>query len=305
MVRISFPAMGWSKVAFKALLGVLPGVEIVEPPEVTREVLKLGAEHSPEFVCHPFKVTLGEFMYMHDKYDVHTFVQAIDCGPCRFGFYAPVQERIMKDLGYDVTIIPIQQGDLLTFDFIKTFERLSSVNGKLMKWVDYANAIRIFLTKTKYIEDIVVPENILRCREVHKDDTSKTVIRLMKKLDETNDAFDLHFFDKIIKEEFQKLKIKREMKPLRVTVGGEMHVLWEPFVNMDIMKRFGDEGVEVHPGHTLYDWVTHKLHVNFRRKVLERYAKEYIPMDIGGEAQWIIGDYIKTQEEGFDGFVLQ
>ena len=303
MVRISYPAVGWSKIAFKAMLNPIPGVEIFDPPEVTRDIVKIGAENSPEFVCHPFKVTLGEFINMYQKYGIDTFVQAIDCGPCRFGFYAPVQERIMKDMGMDVNIISIQQHDLTNFEFVKTFTRLSSVSGKLMKYVDSANCIRMHLIKAKWIEEITMIEGLVRCREVNKNDTTKTVKRLMEMLDKEDDSWALHSFDKVIKEEFKKMPIKRDFVPVRITIGGEMHIFLEPFVNMQIYKRFGDEGVEVHPGHSLYDWLLHKLHLNFRRKELERYAKKYIPLDIGGEAMWIVGEYIKTQKEGFDGFV--
>ena len=56
--------MGWSKIAFKALYEHIPGVEVVYPPDVTREIVKIGSKHSPEFVCFPFKVTLGEFINM-------------------------------------------------------------------------------------------------------------------------------------------------------------------------------------------------------------------------------------------------
>jgi predicted nucleotide-binding protein (sugar kinase/HSP70/actin superfamily) len=86
-------------------------------------------------------------------------------------------------------------------------------------------------------------------------------------------------------------------------ISGEIHVFLEPFVNMDLVKKFGEEGIEVHPGHSLYDWLVHKTHVNTKRKSLERISKKYIPMDIGGEAIWVMGEYIECQRDGFDGFV--
>ena len=73
--------MGWSHIAFKALYSPIPGIEVFEPPAVNREIIKLGAKYSPEFVCFPFKVTLGEMLYMLIHHDVHTFIQAVDCGP--------------------------------------------------------------------------------------------------------------------------------------------------------------------------------------------------------------------------------
>ncbi|MEJ2293829.1 MAG: hypothetical protein P8Y23_03590, partial [Candidatus Lokiarchaeota archaeon] len=49
--------------------------------------------------------------------------------------------------------------------------------------------------------------------------------------------------------------------------------------------------------------VVHKFHLNYHRKWLEHLAKPYVPMDIGGECVWVIGEYIDKAKAGFDGFV--
>jgi len=304
MVKISFPSMGWSRIAFKSLMNCIPGVEVFYPPAVTSDIAKMGSKNAPEFCCFPCKITLGEFINMYEKFGIKTFVQAVDCGPCRLGFYSPVQETIMKDMGYkDVTIIPIQQADLLNFEWLNTFYRLTSVENKLVQLPDIMNGVRRFVLKAKYIETIMKLEGIIRCREIKKGDTTRVVQKIMNMLDKTDDFFDLHNFDYAIKKEFAKIPINREKKPMRVMISGEIHVFLEPYVNMDLVKKLGEEGVEVHIGNTLYDWVIHKLHLNFRRKELERVAHDYIPLDIGGEAIWILGEYIKAQEEGLDGFL--
>jgi predicted nucleotide-binding protein (sugar kinase/HSP70/actin superfamily) len=295
--------MGYSRIVFKALLKNIPNVEIVDPPKVTADIIRMGVKPSPEFVCFPMKVTLGEFMNMYDNYDVKTFITALDCGPCRLGFYAPVQERIMRDMGYDVKIIPFQQFDMLTFEFLQVYDILAPKQNKITKGINIVQNIRTSLIKAKHIEEICKLEGFIRCREKKRGQTTAVVEKLMELLDQEDDLFRLHSFDKIIKEQFKSIEIKREFQPLRVMVGGEIHVFMEPNVNMDIIKKLGEEGVEVHVGLSLYDWVLHKLHLNFRRKELERISKPYVPMDIGGEAQWVLGEYIQTQQEGFDGFI--
>jgi predicted nucleotide-binding protein (sugar kinase/HSP70/actin superfamily) len=303
VTKISFPSMGWSKIAFTALYDLIPGVEVFPPPPVTRDIVELGSKYSPEFVCLPFKITIGEFLNMIINHDVHTFIMSIDCGPCRLGFYAPIQERIIHDLGYEVTIIPIQQDDLWSFEWFDPYRKLSSVTGNVMKYVDMVNAARLAWIKAAYIEDIIRYEGIIRCREIKKGDTTKVVQKLMDKLDNERNFANLHRFDQIIRQKFRNIPIDREKQPLRIMIAGENHVVLEPYVNMDIMKKFGDEGVEVHITNSLYDWILHKLHLNYKRKHLERIAKPYIPMDIGGEAIWVIGYYLEAQSQGFDGFV--
>jgi hypothetical protein len=87
-------------------------------------------------------------------------------------------------------------------------------------------------------------------------------------------------------------------------VSGEIHVYLEPYVNMDILKKFGELGVEVHRAYHCYDWVVHKLNINIRRKKLEKIAEDYVFMDIGGEAIWDCGQYISCHYDGFDGYIL-
>lgn len=301
--RISFPSMGWSRIAFRALFEKIPGVEVFSPPPVNRDIVKMGAKISPEFVCLPFKVTLGEFINMVENHDVHIFVMSIDCGPCRLGFYAPVQQKILKDSGYDAQVIPIQQDDLLNFKWVNTLLQLSEISDPVMKYVDVVHSTRLAMTKMSYIADITRLEGLIRCREIYRGDTTQTVQSLMNKLDNEWDMYKLHHFDQIIKQEFSKIPINRKVEPLRIVVTGENHIVMEPFVNMDIVKKFGEEGIEVHLANTLYGWILHKLHINMERKKLEVLAKPYIPLDIGGEAMWVVGHYIDAQDKGFDGFI--
>ncbi|GAH92843.1 unnamed protein product, partial [marine sediment metagenome] len=37
-------------------------IKIVLPDPTNREAIKIGVKHSPEFVCFPFKATLGDFV---------------------------------------------------------------------------------------------------------------------------------------------------------------------------------------------------------------------------------------------------
>lgn len=301
--KISFPSMGMGKIAFRGLLGTIPGVEVFMPPDVNRDIVKMGSKDAPEFVCLPMKITLGEFINMHVNHGISTFVQAVDCGPCRFGFYAPIQERIMKDMGYDIEIIPIAQEDILNFRWLETFFTLTVVKDKFMSSVDIIRSLRLFFLKAKYIEDIRKIGGLIRCRQIERNATKQTETLLFKLLDEEMDILKLHSFDKIIKREFKTIEIKRDFTPLRIKITGENHVALESYANMDIIEKFGKVGIEVHVGNTLYDWMMHKAHLSFHKKELARLSEKYIPLDIGGEAQWVIGDYIKCQNEGFDGFV--
>ncbi|MBD3255405.1 MAG: hypothetical protein GF383_09945 [Candidatus Lokiarchaeota archaeon] len=300
---VSFPNMGFSWPAFKALIQTM-GVPVVLPDKTNREAVKFGVKHSPEFVCFPFKATLGDFKNALDK-GADTLIMAIDRGPCRFGFYASVQERILRDLGYkDFRLIPLDQADLLDFKWVRTLKKVGPTN-QLSLISNAIKAIKLFLKKAKYIEDIQTAEGIFRAYERNQGDTTDLVEDLLVKLDETNKMNELRQFRYVIKEAFGNLDIDKSRNPLKVGISGEIHISLEPYVNLDIRRKLGEMGVEIHQSLSLYDWVVHKFHLNYHRKWLEYLAKPYIPMDIGGECVWVIGEYIDKAKAGFDGFIHQ
>ena len=135
-VRVSFSRMGWSYIFFKGLLHDLPGIEVVDPPLVNTEIVSEGVKNSPEFVCFPFKVILGEMINLYRNYDVKDFMMIADNGPCRAGMYGVVQKRIMKHMGFkDVRMFYLRQDDFRNLEWLRVFRDLEKRTGR--KFDDY------------------------------------------------------------------------------------------------------------------------------------------------------------------------
>ncbi len=302
-MRVTFPNMGTSKVAFKAMLEAL-GAEVVLPPPITKETIDIGVRNSPEFVCFPFKVNMGDFIRSLDN-GITNIITATDFGPCRFGFYHAIQDRILRDLGYKFHMIALPQGDLLEFKWLKTFDEICEYKG-LARITAAINAFKAFILKAKLLEDIEQAEGKVRCRELHRGDTDRVKDGLLERLDATNRISELNRFRNVITSEFSKMEKDGDKdmasRPLKVLLTGEIHVTLEPYVNRDMKKKLGLLGCEVTQNLSLYDWIVHKFHVNFHRKYLEDLARPYLPLDIGGEALWVIGEYIWAAQHGYDGF---
>lgn len=305
-IRVSFPNMGNCWVAFKTLVETVPNVEVVLPPPVTRKTIELGAKYSPEFVCFPFKVNIGDFIQTYQTHGITTFVNAVDCGPCRLGFYHAVQERILRDAGFDLTIIPIDQADLLDFKWVKTFEEFHKMTGEkdpIKKFFNTANSALNFLRKAKIIADMEKMECYYRPRELKKGTTTKVMENMLIELDKAKTPNEIRAAHSKIIGEFQNIPIDTDFEPLKVTLTGEIHVTLEPYVNLDLRRKLGDMGIEVHQNLSLIDWVLHKFHINFHRKELEKRSQPFLKLDIGGEAQWVIGEYLESMDKGIDGFI--
>ncbi|MHA1369173.1 MAG: hypothetical protein ACTSWN_15635 [Promethearchaeota archaeon] len=296
---ITFPNMGSCWVAFKALLEPL-GADVVLPPPINKRTIDLGVKYSPEFVCFPFKVNMGDFIKSLEN-GVRNLITATDFGPCRFGFYHAIQERILRDLGYDFHMVALPQGDLLTFEWVKTLDEVCEYKG-MAKLTAAWKGVRMFLLKAKLLEEIENWEGKYRCREINRGDTDEIKKKLLKMLDDAKRPRDLRDFRKTIKQEFHKMDVDTKINPLKVFMTGEIHVTLEPYVNRDMKKKLGKLGCEVTMTLSLIDWVVHKFHVNFHRREMEHLARPHMPLDIGGEAVWVIGEYIWAATHGYNGF---
>ena len=84
------------------LMEKIVDVEIIESPFITAKTIELGNKYSPEFVCTPFKYTLGTLI---ESLDMGANVLIQFGGGCRYGYYSELQEKILKDLGYKFELL--------------------------------------------------------------------------------------------------------------------------------------------------------------------------------------------------------
>ena len=94
--------MGNYHIPVKYLFSKILKVEVMSSPPITSKTVELGTKYSPDFVCTPFKYTLGTFLECLEK-GANILVQA--GGGCRYGYYSELQEQILNDLGYNFEYI--------------------------------------------------------------------------------------------------------------------------------------------------------------------------------------------------------
>lgn len=108
-MKITFPHMGNTYIAAKGLLEDL-GNEVVLAPRCSKRTLELGTKYSPESICLPLKINIGNYIESIEK-GADTIIITGSCGPCRFGFYPIMEQALLNDLGYDVNIISLDPPD--------------------------------------------------------------------------------------------------------------------------------------------------------------------------------------------------
>jgi predicted CoA-substrate-specific enzyme activase len=85
------------------------GVNAVPLPEPDERNLLYSNQYTSGTECLPYRVTLGDFLRFykedgHNLKDVEGFMSG-SFGPCRLGKYSIEQIRILKEIGYDLSII--------------------------------------------------------------------------------------------------------------------------------------------------------------------------------------------------------
>jgi len=64
----------------------------------SKKTLDLGTKYSPETACLPLKLNVGNFLEAIEM-GAEIIIMIGGRGPCRLGYYAAVEQEILRDLG--------------------------------------------------------------------------------------------------------------------------------------------------------------------------------------------------------------
>ena len=150
---ISFHRLGNYHIPISSFLEKTTKQNILIPPSITNTTKELGTKYSPDFVCAPFKYNLGNYI---EALDNGATILLQGGGGCRYGYYAELQEQILKDLGYKFKFKNFIKNNSISP--IKVYKFIKEVNPKvnIIKCLYYGI---ILLIKIVYMDKI---ENYIR-----------------------------------------------------------------------------------------------------------------------------------------------
>ena len=96
-IKVAFPHMGNVYIAWASALRKL-GIEPVIPPRTSKKTLELATVHSPDSICLPYKLVLGNFLQALEN-GVDYVAMISSPGICRLGEYGQSIKNILKDMG--------------------------------------------------------------------------------------------------------------------------------------------------------------------------------------------------------------
>lgn len=301
-MKITSPHLGNVNIAAKALFSSL-GVEYIMPPVNSNKALDIGSYYSPEEICLPFKIMIGNFIESI-RLGADTLLLIGSCGPCRFGEYCEIQINLLKKLGYNLEFIVIDQPAAIGVkELLYRLSKIKAASNKslLMR----AKAIYESLKIMNLIDKFEASVHYKAGFEKNKGDCKLILKNCKKALLNCNKAGEM--ID-ILKSYFKKLnniEIDKNKKPLKIAIIGEIYTIIEPFSNMYIEDKLMDYGVSskrrLSPSWWLKDTLLSPLKLDSID--IKKAGKDYLNLSIGGYAQECIGEAMLAKNEGYDGAI--
>lgn len=301
-MKVTFPHMGNQYVATKVLLDEL-GVENIVPPECNKDTLDIGTKHSPESICLPLKVNIGNYIESV-KMGADTIVLTGSCGPCRFGYYSILQKEILKSMGHDnlkFILLDPPQGDYRNF-FKRIYELTNTKNPyRIIKALIKSTRILYLLDE---MEDLSYYKRPRQAKQGEVDIYYDGFHRAVREVHGYKEVYSL------LKDTIGKMKAIEEdpdRDVIKIGIIGEIYTIIEPFVNLNVEKKLGDMGVEIDKSLKISRWLTEHLYLQplglTGEKDIWRAAKPYIKTMIGGHARETIGYAVVYGQRGYDGII--
>ncbi|MBQ8168224.1 hypothetical protein IJZ97_02265 [bacterium] len=300
--KVAFPHMGLIYVAWSAALRRV-GVEPFVPPYTSKKTLSLGTKHSPEAICLPYKLILGNFVEALDS-GADYVAMITSPGICRLGEYGKCIQNALHDMGYDARYIELQLYDGIQ-GMYRFLRELTGKNRPLM----FINAIILAIRKVFLVDDLQARLNYLRARELKLGDSEKAFNKAIKIVEAEDSLFGLRKAKKKAFAEMDKVKIDKDKEVLFVDVTGEIFLVCDQFSNQNIERELGKMGVQVRISLTVSSFLKDAIIPKIFRKGethlqrANRLAKPYLMRDIGGDALECVSDVAYANERGIDGII--
>lgn len=299
-MRVGMPNIGTLYIPFKALFQEL-GVDFIAPPANTQRSLSLGVRYSPEGLCLPFKLTLGNLIEAAEL-GADTLLMAGGYGICRLGYYARTQEEILHNLGYNIEMVRVGVSEDKLFGMLKMIKRLSNN----APWPRIISAFHFGFSKLNALDRIEQAVQKARAVELIKGTANQLYSQATSAIDKAGDHGALKKAETNYIEQLNHIARDNQIQPLIVGITGEIYVVLEPFSNLDVESELGKLGVEVRRTIFVSDWTKFTLFLNplgiNEKNRIHKAALPYLKRDVGGDGWESVGEKVLYTGE-YDGLI--
>lgn len=300
--KIAFPHMGTISHAWRAALNSL-GAEAFIPPYTNKKTLSLGTKYSPESVCLPYKLILGNFLEALEG-GADYVAMITSPGICRLGEYGASIKHILEDLGYKDRYIELSLYD--------GFKGMIDFLHRVKPDADIITVIKSLYAVVKRVFIIDKLESLLsyyRAREITPGTAEKAFEEGLSLIDEANSRKTLLKAEKDATALIKATPTDKNRDVLNVDITGEIYIVLDYFSNQNLTKELGKMGVQTRTSLTVSSFLKDAIMPKWMKKGethLERafrLAKPWLSRDIGGDALESVSDVAYAAMRGVDGII--
>lgn len=290
--KVAFPIFSHYNLCIKYFVENALDAEYVMQPQMTQRTLEIGSRYSPDSVCSPFKSTLGS---MIDGLEAGADTLIMTLGLCRLGYYGELQEKILRELGYEFEFINLSEyatGNLK--DYLRALRRINpkASVGKI------ARVAAETLKMLPYLDEAEA-EYYKNCGfEQHHNDYKKVWKQFLSAMETSKSLHDIETAHRNVRKDFSVIPISKPEHPLRVGIIGEYFTAVDAFSNLNLEQKIADMGVEVHRWMS----VTNR-NLRYHGKNLSIEIKDYCNYEMGPTSTANIWCAKYYASHGFDGII--
>jgi len=301
-MKVTFPHLGNIYLGAKALFDGL-GIDYVIPPLNSKLSLEIGSLQSPEEICMPFKIMIGNYIQAIEK-GADTVIILGSCGPCRFGEYCEMQMKLFKKLGYNLEFILIDAPKEIGIK--ELFNRINKISSKSQKAEhEKIRAVYDALKVINIIDDIEAKAHYLAGYEKNKGECKQILNKCRDEALACNNPRKMVKLLVNYKKRISNIEIDSRKNPIKIAIIGEIYTIIDPLSNLFIEDKLMDYGVSTKRILSPSWWIKNTLLMPGKLSSgnIRKAAKEYIPLSIGGFSRECIGEAVLAKEEGFHGAI--
>lgn len=291
---ISFPHLGDYYIPISYLIKKITKSNVLIPPKITKKTVELGSANSPDYVCAPFKYNLGNFIESLEK-GANVLLQA--GGGCRYGYYAELQEKILRDLNYDFEFINFIKDNHVSLKNIYRFAKIYNPNlNKIKYYYHLLNTVLMIIIMDKLGK---YPRENMGF-ELEKNSFINTEKEFFKELQGKINLIKLFKIYFKYKRKYKNIKINKPKDCLKIGLVGELYSLMEPYSSCNIERKLASFGIEIHR----YTTLTYLLFIKkFKLKYYLRKGKKYLKYHLGADGTESVVISEMLAKKNYDGIV--
>ncbi len=299
-MTVTFPHLGPLSLALAKFFSYMD-VPYIIPLVHGDDALKKGAQISPEEMCIPFKLMVGNLMSAWEA-GADTAVMIATCGPCRLGEYGQIMMEVLKKAGYEFQWVVLDSpSDIGCKAFVARFHSLTRVNrsGHLKLLYGIVQSARLIRKRDSLQRQVAEKAGYL--------EESYEAVRLLHETDDIlqNCADFVECFKALKAAEcrLSDLSIKKSAEPVKILVAGEIYTSIEKEGNRNMEELLMKLGCSVERHIDLSWWMNYSLEqALFPEKVRALWEKKNaIPCNVGGYGRETVQRILK--DDGHDGVI--